>query len=356
MNKPLDMVFVDLEKAYDTVPREALWRCMRKRYIPEVYIRLLQDMYQGATTCVKSTRGTSEHFEVGIGLHQGSALSLFLFIMLLLLVDTISQDVRNELPWELLYADDLAIIDVTSTDTQNRLESWQKVLTDNGLKINVTKTEHLSTRENPLPIKLNGELKNVDHFKYLGSVIDKDGTIDRDMDLRVQAAWSSWRKLTGLLYDRKIPLRLKAKIYIRDHNQTGSDVWERMLGDEGDQQEEDCYHGDEDASRDPRHSSECRDEIICENEDIRHILHLSPIDEVMRSGRLRWFGHVQRRDATNVTRRVMELAIPGTRRRGRPKKTWHQQMKEDMASVGVTQDVALDRKEWRRRTRPTPTR
>ena len=100
-------------------------------------------------------------------------------------------------------------------------------------------------------IELNGEeLKNVDHFKYLGSVIDKDGTIDRDMDLRVQAAWSSWRKLTGVLYDRKIPLRLKAKI--RDHNQTGSDVWERMLGDEGDQQEEDCYHGDEDASRDPR--------------------------------------------------------------------------------------------------------
>ena len=113
-NKPLDMVFVDLEKAYDTVPREVLWRCMRKRYIPEVYIRLVQDMYQGATTCVKSKRGTSEHFEVGIGLHQGWALSPFLFIML---VDTISQDVRNELPWELLYADDLAIIDVASTDT-----------------------------------------------------------------------------------------------------------------------------------------------------------------------------------------------------------------------------------------------
>ena len=97
-------------------------------------------MYQGAITRVKSTRGISEQFEVGIGLHQGSALSPFLFIML---VDTISQNVRTELPWELLYADDLAIIDITSTDTQNRLESWQKVLTDNGLKINVAKTEHL---------------------------------------------------------------------------------------------------------------------------------------------------------------------------------------------------------------------
>ena len=93
---------------------------MRKRNIPEGYIRLVQDMYQGATTRVKSKRGISEQFEVGIGLHQGSALSPFLFIMLVLVVDTISQDVRNELQWELLYADDLAIIaqfpnDVTKT-------------------------------------------------------------------------------------------------------------------------------------------------------------------------------------------------------------------------------------------------
>ena len=43
-------------------------------------------------------------------------------------------------------------------------------------------------------------------------------------------------------------------------------------------------------------------------------------------------------------------------RRGRPKKTWNQQLKDDMTAVGVTQDMALDRTEWRRRTRPTPTR
>ena len=92
------------------------------------------------------------------------------------------------------------------------------------------------------------------------------------------------------------------------------------------------------------------------NEDIRRILHITPIDEVMRCGRLRWFGNVQRRDADNVTRRVMNLAIPGTRRGGRPKKTWNQQLKDDMTAVGVTQDVALDRTEWRRRTRPTPRR
>ena len=57
-----------------------------------------------------------------------------------------------------------------------------------------------------MQIKMNGEeVKNVDHFKYMGSVIDTDGTIDRDVwtgqwDIRVQAAWSSWRELTGVLY------------------------------------------------------------------------------------------------------------------------------------------------------------
>ena len=119
------MIFVDLEfgVAYHTVPLEVLWRCMRKLNIPVVNIRLVQDMYKGATTCEKSKRGTGEHFEVGIGIHHGSALSPFLIIML---VDTMSQDARSELPWELPCDDDLAIIDITCTDTQNRLASWQK--------------------------------------------------------------------------------------------------------------------------------------------------------------------------------------------------------------------------------------
>ena len=143
---------------------------------------------------------------------------------------TLSQDVRSsELPWELLYADDLAIMDTTSTDTQNRLESWQNVLTYNGLKINMYKAEQLSTWENPMQMKLNGgEPKKVDHFKYIRSVIDTDSTIDRDLDLRLQAACSSWRTLTGVLYDRNIPLRLKAKVYeaiIRPALTHGSECW-----------------------------------------------------------------------------------------------------------------------------------
>ena len=214
----------------------------------------------------------------------------------------------------------------------------------------MAKTEHLSTRETPLPMKVNGdEQNNVDHFKYLGSVIERDGTIDRDVDLRVRAAWSSWIKATGVLYDRNIPLRLKAKVYeaiIRPALTYGSECWANKVINKRKIAitEMRMIRGILEVSR--------RDHM--RNEEIRLILHISPIDEVMRCGRLRWFGHDQRRDADNVTRRVMNLAIPGTRRRGRPKKTWQQQLKEDMTVVAVTQNVALDRTEWRRRTRPTP--
>ena len=185
---------------------------------------------------------------------------------------------------------------------------------------------------------LNGEeLKNIDHFKYLRSVIARDGTIDKDVDLRVQAAWSSWRKLAGVLYDRTIPLRLKARVYeaiIRPALTYGSECWAMKVTNKRKiaTTQMRMLRGILGVSR----------RVHMRNEDIRRLLHITPIDEVMRSGRLRWFGHVQRREANNVTSRVMELAISGARRRGRPKKTWHQQLKGDMTGVGVTQDVALD--------------
>ena len=74
----------------------------------------------------------------------------------------------------------------------------------------------------------------------------------------------------------------------------------------------------------------------------------------MRNGGLRWFVHVQRKYANNVTRRVTDPTLPGTRRRGRSKKILHQHMKDSMMGAGVTQAKALVQKEWIRRTRAPP--
>ena len=73
--KELHMVFVDLEKVYDQVPRELIWWSLRKKRVPEAYIKIIQDMYEDCQTQVTTREGNTEYFNVKVGLHQGSAIS-----------------------------------------------------------------------------------------------------------------------------------------------------------------------------------------------------------------------------------------------------------------------------------------
>ncbi|KAK3542854.1 hypothetical protein QTP70_005434 [Hemibagrus guttatus] len=96
----------NLEKAYDRVPREELWYCMRKSEVSEKYVRVVQDMYDWSRTVVRCAVGQTEEFKVEVGLHQGSALSPFLFAMVM---DQLSEEVRQESPWTMKFADDIVI-------------------------------------------------------------------------------------------------------------------------------------------------------------------------------------------------------------------------------------------------------
>ncbi|KAK3547474.1 hypothetical protein QTP86_021177 [Hemibagrus guttatus] len=81
----------NLENAYDRVPTEELWYCMRKSGVAEKYVRVVQDMYERSRTVVRCAVGQTEEFKVEVGLHQGSALSPFLFAIVM---DQLSEEVR----------------------------------------------------------------------------------------------------------------------------------------------------------------------------------------------------------------------------------------------------------------------
>ncbi|EYC37298.1 hypothetical protein Y032_0808g2454 [Ancylostoma ceylanicum] len=72
-NKTYHVAFLDLEKAYDRLPRTALWEVMRERGIPEYMVKIVQDMYEGATARVRSGHGTTSKFTIAVGVHKGRA-------------------------------------------------------------------------------------------------------------------------------------------------------------------------------------------------------------------------------------------------------------------------------------------
>ncbi|KAK3518574.1 hypothetical protein QTP70_004097 [Hemibagrus guttatus] len=300
--KELHCVFVDLEKAYDRVPREELWYCMRKSGVAEKYVRVVQDMYERSRTVVRCAVGQTEEFNVEVGLHQGSALSPFLFAIVM---DQLSEEVRQESPWTMMFADDIVICSESREQVEENLERWRFALERRGMKVSRSKTEYMcvNEREGSGTVRLQGEeVKKVQEFKYLGSTVQSNGECGKEVKKRVQAGWNGWRKVSGVLCDQKISARIKGKVY-------RTVVRPAML------------YGLETVSLRKRQESELEvaelkmlrfslgvtrlDRI--RNEYIRGTAHVGRLGDKVRETRLRWFGHVQRRDSTGD---VVAIMIP----------------------------------------------
>ena len=138
----LFFAFVDLEKAFDRVPRKVLWWAMRKVGVEEWIVRLVQAMYNNVRSRVRVGSEYSEEFEVGVGVHQGSVLSPLLFIIVL---EALSRDFRVGVPWELFFADDLVIIATSLEECVERVKAWKEGLESKGLHVNMAKTKFMAS-------------------------------------------------------------------------------------------------------------------------------------------------------------------------------------------------------------------
>ena len=344
--KDLHMVFIDLEKACDKIPMMVMWWALEKHKVPTKYITLIRDMYDRVVTSVRAGDSETDTFPITIGLHQGSALSPYMFS---LVMDEVTKDIQGDIPWCMLFADDVVLVDETRAGVNRKLELWRQTLESKGFRLSRTKTEYMRCDFSGVggedgDVSLEGQIvPKRDTFRYLGSMLQSNGDIDEDVCHRIKAGWMKWRQASGILCDKKVPQKLKGKFYrtaVRPAMLYGAECWptkrqhiQQMSVAEMRMLRWMCGHTRKDRIR---------------NEVIRDRLGVAPIDEKLVQHRLRWFGHIQRRPPEAPVNSGTLKSMEETRRgRGRPKLTWAEAIKRDLRDWNVPKVLALDRTAWR---------
>ncbi|XP_068232180.1 uncharacterized protein [Palaemon carinicauda] len=108
----------------------------------------------------------------------------------------LSEEIRNEELWELLYADDLVITAENEEELQRRVVEWQDTLEKGILRFNEEKTEAMvSSKEGMDRIAIHESkravIKKVEQFIYFGSTINQDRGCEDEVENRIKAAWGN---------------------------------------------------------------------------------------------------------------------------------------------------------------------
>ena len=136
---PVYMYFVDLEKVY-----EILWEMLREYRVRGSLLRAIQSLYTQSKSCVWVLGSKLDSFPVGVGLHQGCALSLILFVIFM---DRISRRSRGgeglqfnglRIP-SLLFADDVVLMVPSACDLQHSLDRFTAECEVTGMRISTLK-------------------------------------------------------------------------------------------------------------------------------------------------------------------------------------------------------------------------
>ncbi|KAK3572984.1 hypothetical protein QTP86_011837 [Hemibagrus guttatus] len=134
-----------------------------------------------------------------------------------MVMDQLSEEVRRESPWTMMFADDIVICSESREQVEENRERWRFALERRGMKVSRSKTEYMCVNERGGhgTVRIQGEeVKKVQEFKYLGSTVQSNGECGKEVKKRVQAGFGKgWRKVSGVLCDRKISVRIKGKVY-----------------------------------------------------------------------------------------------------------------------------------------------
>ena len=351
-NQKKCIAFIDLEKAFDRVPREKLWNALKHQEYnigPKLY-NAVKSVYNTCKSRVKCRDMDSDWFDVNSGVRQGGVLSPLLFIIFM---DRCMKEIctNEEAETTLAYADDVAIITNNSPDLQDALNRWHEGLERHGMKLNKTKTEVMCVNriKEECNIYIGGQkLKQVENFTYLGVNINEENLQQIEISNRITKYNNNLCLLYPLLKDNFVPIESKVLIYttiLRPILTYGSEAWSLTTKTKSMIQAAEMK-----VLRIIRRVTRL-DKL--RNTRIREELGVTSILDLIEKSKLRWYGHVQRMTDDRYPKKALNWTPEGRRPVGRPRMRWMKGVEEGLEKRGTTieevteEELYQNRRSWR---------
>ena len=355
-------VYVDFRKAYDSVNRDALWKVLRLYGVHPKLITLLKDLHSGSTAAVRVGGELGQQFAVEAGVRQGCVVASVLFNIFLdhVLKEALAKmpancgvRIRRRSPDQsdtpahddgdslmhvslLQYADDLVLMAHDQMELQAMLKTLDEVANKYGLQINASKTEVQvqgnADGEPVLPLTISsGQVEPTETFRYLGSWVQNDGGMDKEINVRRGRAMGAMESYSQIWKNRKLRVSDKMAVYrtfVLPHFLYGCETWN-------------CTQ-DQINLLESAHSS-CLRRIVGVSVMQHHSLQWlydvcksRPLHVDIIQHTLRWLGHVMRMDESRLPRAVYNcVAADGSQRSG------GQRMSHRRAHVWMLQKVGI---------------
>ncbi|XP_052261550.1 uncharacterized protein LOC127865671 [Dreissena polymorpha] len=304
-NGSLYLVFVNFEKAFDSLHRDSLWKILRHYGIPQKLVKVIRSLYENFECRVIHNNQLTEPFKVETGVKQGCILSPLRFSMAIdWIMRRTTEGRRQGKQWTLTsllddldYADDIGLLASRNQDIQQ-------------------KTQQLKNTRLGDPITINGQpLQDVDEFIYLGSKVTTDGDCAREINTRISKANQAFVMLKPIRRTTSLSMHTKLCIF-------KSNVLSVLYGSE-------CWKTTATIERKLevfQNKCLCRImKIFWQNMitsmTLRERAGANSIAETIALRRWRWLGHVCRMPLESLPRVALRWTLQGKRNRGRPKET-----------------------------------
>ena len=378
--RPLFMVFYDLEKAFDCVPRDAMWSVLQRFGCPNNYISLVRALHEGSSGRVLHQGKLSEEFAITSGLKQGCVLAPTLFALYLAAMmyeipaNNPGVDIRYRLDsglfniakfrsgpltttrtiTEMQFADDNASPCHSVEDLQQSVDNFGAAYQRFGMTVNISKTKIMAqpAPRTVLPefdVTLFGaSLEKVDQFTYLGSMLSTKCNSGADVEHRVRSAYTAFGKMRHRVFNsgdltRKTKLMVYEAVIISTLLY-GCETWTLYRRD---LKKLERFH-----QQKLRSLMNIRWQDRVTNSEVLTRAGSRSIESIIMRHRLRWSGHVSRMSEMRLPRQILfsELASGG-RSSGRPLLRYKDQLKATFKSAEIDPEswevTASSRPLWR---------